>query len=113
MHVCILPHISRSDALYFRLPSRSAERVAVERHLFCDRGSEPHVVMACAGDVPTLETLAAVNLLRQHFPELKVRTVNIVDLMTLQPKTEHPSGLSDIDFDALFTRDKPVIFAFH
>ena len=132
MHVCILPHISRSDALYFRLPSRSAgpkaaaqfpldhadklpctERVAVERHRFGDRGSEPDVVMACAGDVPTLETLAAVNLLRQHFPELKVRTVNIVDLMTLQPKTEHPSGLSDIDFDALFTRDKPVIFAFH
>src|SRR6185503_2911645 len=78
-----------------------------------DRGAEPDVVMACAGDIPTLETLAAVEMLRQHFPELKVRVVNVVDLMTLQPKTEHPHGLSDRDFDALFTVDKPVIFAFH
>jgi xylulose-5-phosphate/fructose-6-phosphate phosphoketolase len=78
-----------------------------------DRGGEPDVVMACAGDVPTLETLAAVDLLRQHLPELKVRVVNVVDLMTLQPKTKHPHGLSDKDFDALFTRDKPVIFAYH
>ena len=69
--------------------------------------------MACAGDVPTLETLAAVDQLRHHFPELKVRVVNVVDLMTLQPKTQHPHGLSDNDFDALFTTDKPVIFAFH
>jgi xylulose-5-phosphate/fructose-6-phosphate phosphoketolase len=78
-----------------------------------DRGSEPDVVMACAGDVPTLETLAAVDLLRQRLPELKVRVVNVVDLMTLQPKSEHPHGLSDAEFDALFTTDKPVIFAYH
>lgn len=78
-----------------------------------DRGGEPDVVMACAGDVPTLETMAAVDLLRQHFPDLKVRVVNVVDLMTLQPKTQHPHGLTDNDFDALFTKDKPVIFAFH
>jgi xylulose-5-phosphate/fructose-6-phosphate phosphoketolase len=78
-----------------------------------DRGGEPDVVMACAGDVPTLETLAAVQLLREHFPELKVRVINVVDLMTLQPQTEHPHGLSDKDFDALFTTNKPIIFAFH
>ncbi len=78
-----------------------------------DRGGEPDVVMACAGDVPTLETLAAVDLLRQHLPQLKIRVVNVVDLMTLQPKSEHPHGLSDRDFDTLFTTDKPVIFAFH
>jgi xylulose-5-phosphate/fructose-6-phosphate phosphoketolase len=69
--------------------------------------------MACAGDVPTLETLAAVSILRTHPPELKIRVVNAVDLMTLQPQPEHPHGLSDRDFDELFTRDKPVIFAFH
>jgi len=78
-----------------------------------DQDSGPDVVMACAGDVPTLETLAAVQILREHFPELKVRVINVVDLMTLQPKSEHPHGLSDADFDELFTRDKPVIFAFH
>jgi xylulose-5-phosphate/fructose-6-phosphate phosphoketolase len=78
-----------------------------------DADSEPDVVMACAGDVPTLETLAAVQLLREEFPELKVRVINVVDLMTLQPKSEHPHGLSDQDFDELFTKDKPVIFAFH
>jgi xylulose-5-phosphate/fructose-6-phosphate phosphoketolase len=78
-----------------------------------DRGSEPDVVMACAGDVPTLETLAAVKLLRGIAPELKIRMINVVDLMKLVPETEHPHGLSDRDFDALFTRDKPVIFAFH
>ena len=78
-----------------------------------DRGGVPDVVMACAGDVPTLETLAAVELLRTHVPELKVRVVNVVDLMTLQPKTEHPHGLDDASFNALFTSDKPVIFAFH
>ncbi len=78
-----------------------------------DRGGEPDVVMACAGDVPTLETLAAVQMLREEFPELKVRVINVVDLMTLQPQSEHPHGLSDKDFDALFTRDKPIIFAFH
>jgi xylulose-5-phosphate/fructose-6-phosphate phosphoketolase len=78
-----------------------------------DRGAEPDVVMACAGDVPTLETLAAVGLLRQHIPDLKIRLVNVVDLMTLQSHEEHPHGLTDRDFDALFTTDKPVIFAHH
>ncbi len=78
-----------------------------------DRGGEPDVVMACAGDIPTLETLAATDLLRHHFPDLKVRVVNIVDLMTLQPETEHPHGISDKDFDSIFTTDKPIIFAFH
>ncbi len=78
-----------------------------------DQGSEPDVVMACAGDIPTLETLAAVSILRDHFPELKIRVVNVVDLMTLQPEREHPHGLSDKDFDSIFTTDKPIIFAFH
>jgi xylulose-5-phosphate/fructose-6-phosphate phosphoketolase len=78
-----------------------------------DRNSEPDIVMACCGDVPTLETLAAVDLLRKHLPEIKVRVVNVVDLMTLQPKSEHPHGLSDHDFDVLFTKDRPVVFAFH
>jgi xylulose-5-phosphate/fructose-6-phosphate phosphoketolase len=78
-----------------------------------DRGSEPDVVMACAGDVPTLETLAAVDFLRSHFPALKIRVVNVVDLMTLQPQSEHPHGFSDWDFDSVFTTDKPTIFAFH
>ncbi|ASQ02036.1 phosphoketolase [Sinorhizobium meliloti] len=78
-----------------------------------DKGSEPDVVMACCGDVPTLETLAAVQLLREHLPELKVRVINVVNLMKLQPAEEHPHGLSDRDFDAFFTRDKPIIFAFH
>ncbi len=78
-----------------------------------DQGTEPDVVMACAGDVPTLETLAAVDLLRRHLPNLKIRVVNVVDLMTLQPATEHPHGLSDREFDSIFTTDKPVIFAFH
>ncbi|WP_339028064.1 phosphoketolase family protein [Bradyrhizobium symbiodeficiens] len=78
-----------------------------------DANSEPDVVMACAGDVPTLETLAAVDLLRKALPDLKIRVVNVVDLMTLQPKEQHPHGLSDRDFDSLFTRDKPVVFAYH
>ena len=78
-----------------------------------DADGDPDVVMACAGDVPTLETLAAVDLLRKHFPELKIRVVNVVDLMTLQPRSEHPHGLSDKDFDVIFTPDKPTIFAFH
>jgi len=73
----------------------------------------PDVVMACCGDVPTLETLAAVSILREHLPALRVRVINVVDLMRLQPQSEHPHGLDDTDFDALFTRDKPVIFAFH
>ncbi len=78
-----------------------------------DEGTEPDVVMACAGDVPTLETLAAVDLLRQHFSDIKIRVVNVVDLMTLQPSTEHPHGISDRDFDSMFTTDKPIIFAYH
>ncbi|HNX80743.1 MAG TPA: phosphoketolase family protein [Candidatus Omnitrophota bacterium] len=78
-----------------------------------DHGQEPDVVMACAGDVPTLETLAAVDILRQKFPGLKVRVVNVVDLMTLQPQSEHPHGIPDKDFDSIFTTNKPVIFAFH
>ena len=78
-----------------------------------DQDGEPDVVMACCGDVPTLETLAAVELLREYFPELKVRVINVVDLMKLQPPSEHPNGLSDKDFDLLFTKDKPIIFAFH
>jgi xylulose-5-phosphate/fructose-6-phosphate phosphoketolase len=78
-----------------------------------DEGGEPDVVLACAGDVPTLETLAAAALLRELFPDLKVRVVNIVDLMTLQPRSEHPHGLPDRDFDEIFTRDKPIIFAYH
>ncbi|KST62563.1 phosphoketolase family protein [Mastigocoleus testarum] len=78
-----------------------------------DRDGEPDVIMACAGDIPTLETLAAVDIMRQNFPDLKVRVINVVDLMTLQPESEHPHGLSDINFDLLFTTDKPIIFAFH
>jgi len=78
-----------------------------------DQGGEPDVVMACAGDVPTLETLAAVDLLRRYFPDLRVRVVNVVNLMKLQAQNEHPHGLSDREFDTLFTTDKPIIFAFH
>ena len=78
-----------------------------------DQGAEPDVVMACAGDIPTLETLAAVDLLRQHFSDIKIRVVNVVDLMTIQPSSEHPHGLSDREFDSIFTTDKPVIFAYH
>jgi xylulose-5-phosphate/fructose-6-phosphate phosphoketolase len=78
-----------------------------------DQGSEPDVVMAAAGDVPTLETLAATAILREHLPDLKIRVINVVDLMRLQPEREHPHGLRDADFDLLFTRDKPIIFAYH
>jgi xylulose-5-phosphate/fructose-6-phosphate phosphoketolase len=78
-----------------------------------DKGSEPDVVMACAGDVPTIETLAAVDLLHNYVPDLKIRVVNVVDLMTLQPKEEHPHGLSEYEFDTLFTTEKPIIFAYH
>ena len=78
-----------------------------------DEGDTPDVVMACCGDVPTLETLAAVEILRQEFPTLKLRVINVVDLMKLQPQSEHPHGLCDQDFDVLFTTNKPIIFAFH
>ena len=78
-----------------------------------DQGAEPDVVIACAGDIPTLEALAAVDLLRQHFSDLRIRFINVVDLMTLQPASEHPHGLPDAEFDSMFTIDKPIIFAFH
>ena len=78
-----------------------------------DQEGEPDIVMACSGDVPTIETLAAVKILRGHLPDLKIRVVNVVDLMTLQPREEHPNGLTDRDFDTLFTTDKPIVFAFH
>jgi len=78
-----------------------------------DKGAVPDVVMACCGDVPTVESLAAVKILNQKLPQLKVRVINVVDLMKLQPKEEHPHGLSDWEFDALFTTDKPIIFAYH
>ncbi|MCK0207985.1 phosphoketolase family protein [Starkeya koreensis] len=90
-----------------------AQGIGIWEWASTDGDGEPDVVLACAGDVPTLETLAAADLLRDFFPELKVRVINVVDLMTLQPHSEHPHGLSDTDFDALFTRDKPVIFAYH
>jgi xylulose-5-phosphate/fructose-6-phosphate phosphoketolase len=82
-------------------------------HWASDDAGDPDVVMACAGDVPTLETLAAVTLLREYVPDIRIRVVNVVDLMTLQSQSEHPHGLEDEDFDELFTADKPVIFAFH
>jgi xylulose-5-phosphate/fructose-6-phosphate phosphoketolase len=78
-----------------------------------DQGVEPDIVMACAGDVPTLETLAAVDILRREVSDIKIRVVNVVNLMTLQPSSEHPNGLSDHEFDSIFTKDKPVIFAYH
>jgi xylulose-5-phosphate/fructose-6-phosphate phosphoketolase len=78
-----------------------------------DGGEDPDLVLACAGDVPTTEALAAVSILRTHFRDLRVRLVNVVDLMTLQPRSEHPHGLSDEEFDRLFTRDRPIIFAYH
>jgi xylulose-5-phosphate/fructose-6-phosphate phosphoketolase len=78
-----------------------------------DQGAEPDVVMACAGDTPTLETLAAVTILRDAFPELKIRVINVVDLMRLQSDSQHPHGLSQREYDTLFTTDKPIIFAFH
>ena len=93
--------------------SHCAEGIGMWEWASNDDGAEPDVVMACAGDVPALETLAAVDILRQRLPELKVRVINVVDLMTLQPQSEHPHGLSDKDFDSLFTTNKPIIFAFH
>ena len=90
-----------------------SEGIGIWRWASNDQAVAPDVVMACCGDVPTLETLAAVAILREHLPELKIRVVNVVDLMKLQPPSEHPHGLSDMDFDELFTKDKPVIFAYH
>jgi xylulose-5-phosphate/fructose-6-phosphate phosphoketolase len=90
-----------------------AEGVGIWQWASNDQGGDTDDVMACSGDVPTLEALAAVSIMREHLPQLKIRVVNVVDLMKLQPKSEHPHGLSDTDFDGLFTADKPVIFAFH
>jgi xylulose-5-phosphate/fructose-6-phosphate phosphoketolase len=90
-----------------------SEGVGIWQWASNDQEVEPDVVMACCGDVPTLETLAAVSMMREHLPDLKIRVVNVVDLMKLQSASEHPHGLSDVDFDALFTKDKPIIFAFH
>ena len=90
-----------------------AEGVGIWHWASNDESQEPDVVMACCGDVPTLETLAAVSIMREHLPELKIRVVNVVDLMKLQPQSEHPHGLSDDAFDALFTKNKPITFAFH
>jgi xylulose-5-phosphate/fructose-6-phosphate phosphoketolase len=90
-----------------------AEGIGIWQWASNDQDDAPDVVMACCGDVPTLETLAAVSIMREHLPDLKIRVVNVVDLMKLQPQAEHPHGLSDVDFDGLFTKDKPVIFAFH
>jgi len=89
------------------------EGLGIWRWASTDEDGEPDAVMACAGDIPTLETLAAVDLLRQHFPDIRLRVVNVVDLMTLQPSSEHPHGISDYAFDSMFTTDKPVIFAYH
>ena len=90
-----------------------AEGIGIWKWASNDQDSTPDVVMACCGDVPTLETLAAVSIMREQLPDLKIRVVNVVDLMKLQPQLEHPHGMSDQDFDHLFTKNKPVIFAFH
>ncbi|HZI47876.1 MAG TPA: phosphoketolase family protein, partial [Pyrinomonadaceae bacterium] len=103
-----LQYLKLDDAM-----NHCSEGIGIWEWASNDDGVEPDVVMACAGDVPTLETLAAVDILRQRFPELKIRVVNVVDLMTLQPQSEHPHGLSDTQFDSLFTTNKPIIFAFH
>jgi len=87
--------------------------IGIWRWASSDKNAEPDVVMACCGDVPTLEVLAAVSILRKHLPDLKIRVINVVDLMKLEPSTEHPHGLSDQHFDSLFTKDKPIVFAFH
>jgi xylulose-5-phosphate/fructose-6-phosphate phosphoketolase len=103
-----LQYMSMNDAI-----GHCAKGIGIWRKASNDEGTEPDVVMACAGDIPTKEALAAVVLLREHFPSLRIRFVNVVDLYKLTPSTEHPHGLSDRDFDSLFTVDKPVIFNFH
>ena len=90
-----------------------AQGIGIWRWAGTDEGAEPDIVMACCGDTPTLEVLAAVSILRKELPELKIRVVNVVDLFKLQPQAEHPHGLSDADYDMLFTRDKPILFAYH
>jgi xylulose-5-phosphate/fructose-6-phosphate phosphoketolase len=103
-----LNYLSMDDAIV-----HCARGIGIWEWASNDEGHEPDVVMACCGDIPTLETLAAVALMREHLPELKVRVVNVVDLMRLQPDTEHPHGLSDTQFDSLFTTDRPIVFAYH
>ena len=103
-----LQWLSMDDAI-----AHCARGIGIWQWASNDEGSEPDVVLACAGDIPTLETVAAADLLRQYFPELKVRVVNVVDLMRLQDELEHPHGLAHAEFDALFTTDKPIIFAYH
>jgi xylulose-5-phosphate/fructose-6-phosphate phosphoketolase len=103
-----LQYLSMEDAI-----KHCTKGVSIWEKASTDRGSEPDVVVACAGDIPTKEALAATDMLRKEFPDLKLRFINVVDLFKLQPDTEHPHGLSDRDFDSLFTTDKPVIFAFH
>jgi xylulose-5-phosphate/fructose-6-phosphate phosphoketolase len=103
-----LQYLTMDDAI-----RHCTKGLGIWRWASTDDGIEPDVVMACAGDVPTLETLAAVELLHEAFPDLAIRTVNVVDLMTMQPKSEHPHGLDDAEFDAIFTRSTPVIFAYH
>ena len=103
-----LQYLSMDDAI-----AHCAKGISIWRQASNDEGTEPDVVMACAGDIPTKEALAAVVLLREHFPNLKIRFVNVVDLYKLTPSSEHPHGLSDRDFDSLFTVDKPIVFNFH
>lgn len=103
-----LQYLNMDDAI-----KHCTKGIGIWRWASNDFGEEPDVIMACAGDIPTLEALAAVDILRQHVPDIKIRFINVVDLMTLQPSTEHPHGLSDKEFDELFTTNKPVIFAFH
>ncbi len=103
-----LNYLSMEDAII-----HSTRGVGIWDWASNDAGVEPDVVMACAGDIPTMETLAAAALLREHLPELRVRVVNVVDLMRLQPESQHPHGLSDAEFDALFTKDRPILFAYH
>ncbi len=103
-----LQYLNMDDAI-----KHCSKGIGIWRWASNDFGSEPDVVMACCGDIPTLETLAAIDILRQNVPDLKIRCINVVDLMTLQPTSEHPHGLSDQEFDDLFTVDKPIVFAFH
>jgi xylulose-5-phosphate/fructose-6-phosphate phosphoketolase len=103
-----LQYMSMDEAI-----SHCTKGLSVWRRASNDQGAEPDVVMACAGDIPTKEALAAVTMLREQFPDLKIRFINVVDLYKLVPSSEHPHGLSDRDFDSLFTTDKPIIFNFH
>jgi xylulose-5-phosphate/fructose-6-phosphate phosphoketolase len=103
-----LQYLSMDDAIV-----HCTKGIGIWQHASTDQGQEPDVVMACAGDIPTKETLAASVMLREEFPDLKIRFVNVVDLLRLQPPTEHPHGMTDRDFDSLFTVDKPIMFAFH